>query len=152
VVNGNGTIEIDMKVPTLPQSEPASVPNRTTFENGKLGFEWVYLRNPITSNYSFVNGKLHLKASPDNLNSMQYPTAVFRRQQHINFTTQTEVALNNARNGDEAGLTMYMDAGAHYNIVLRKTDKGMTIALRCRLESLDLDIATAKVNANNATL
>ncbi len=152
VVNGNGTIEINMKVPTLPQSEPVIAPRRTTFENGKLGFEWVYLRNPITSNYSFENGKLHLKASNDDLNSMQYPTAVFRRQQHIDFETQTEVALNNARNGDEAGLTMYMDAGAHYNLVVRKTDKGMTIALHCRLESLDLDIATVKINANKATL
>jgi len=152
VINGNGTIDIDMQVPTLPQSQNHTPAIRTTFLNNQLGHEWVYLRNPIAENYTFHNGKLRLKASEHNLNSMEQPTAVFRRQQHINFLAQTEVSIGNATKDDNAGLTAYMDTEAHYDLIVRRTAKGCEVVLHCQIKGLALDIKKASISGNNASL
>lgn len=64
VVNGDGTIALQMDVPTLPQHPLAPKPARTDFKNGKLGPEWVHIRNYHPENYTFASGNLRLKATP----------------------------------------------------------------------------------------
>lgn len=152
VVNGNGTIDINMKTATLPQTTAIAETVRTDFHAPALGPEWVYLRNPITSNYKLKNKRLQLIASDYDLNSMGQPTAVFRRQQHINFLAETSVQLSQSRIGDNAGLTLYMDTDSHYDIVIRRCQKGYEIVLRCRLHDLDIDIASRRIAVDNATL
>lgn len=49
VVNGDGTIALQMYVPTLPQQTFAEKPTRTEFKDGKLGAEWVHIRNTTLS-------------------------------------------------------------------------------------------------------
>ena len=77
VVNGDGTIALQMDVPTLPQYPLAPKPARTDFKNGKLGPEWVHIRNYHPENYTFASGNLRLKATPVNLNNGKgSPTSV----------------------------------------------------------------------------
>ena len=51
VVNGNGTIQLDMNVPTLPLQTVKQKPETITFENKQLSPEWMYLQNPDMQNY-----------------------------------------------------------------------------------------------------
>lgn len=138
VVNGEGTLSLQMDVPTLPQHPVVTKPARTTFTDGKLGTEWIYLRNPKTENYTFSpQGKLRLKATPASLNDMESPTFVGRRQQHIGFTTTISVELQKARQADEAGLTVFMEKDSHYDIFIRQgADKQQAVVLRYQLGSL----------------
>lgn len=137
VVNGDGTVKLQMDVPTLPQQPFAPKPARTDFKAGKPGAEWVYIRNPHPENYTFASGKLRLKATPVNLdNSQQSPTFIGRRQEHIDFTATTSVQLRQASTGDEAGLTVYMFEPAHYDLFVRQQADGQTVVLRYRLGSL----------------
>lgn len=53
VVNGNGVIQLDMNVPTLPLQAAKEKPETITFENKKLSPEWMYLQNPDMQNYEF---------------------------------------------------------------------------------------------------
>ena len=46
VVNGNGTIQIDMKCTTLPQVKMPREPERDNFSEQKLGLYWSRLCNP----------------------------------------------------------------------------------------------------------
>lgn len=48
-VNGDGTIALQMDVPTLPQQTFAEKPTRTEFKDGKLGAEWVHIQNTTLS-------------------------------------------------------------------------------------------------------
>lgn len=67
---------------------------RTEFKNGKLGPEWVYIRNYQPENYTFASGNLRLKATSVNLNNGKgSPTFVGRRQEHIDFTATTSMQL-----------------------------------------------------------
>lgn len=138
VVNGDGTMTLQMDVPTLPQHPVTPKPVRTTFENGKLGPEWVYLRNPKRENYTFSpKGMLRLKVSPVSLDDLESPTFIGRRQQHIDFTATTSVELLNGRAQDEAGLTVFMETHSHYDVFVKQgADKQQRVVLRYRLGEL----------------
>lgn len=138
VVNGDGSIALQMDVPTLPQQPVSEKPVRTTFKDGKLGHEWVYIRNYHPKNYSFEADKLRLIALATGLDDLSdSPTFVGRRQEHIDFTATTALQLHKANEGDETGLTVYMLEGSHYDLYLKQqTDGQQVVGLRCRLGSL----------------
>ncbi|MDD4515551.1 glycoside hydrolase family 43 protein [Massilibacteroides sp.] len=141
VINGNGTVSLDMNVETLPQKPIDTSSCISDFEENNIGPEWNYLRNPHFENYSLVQkkGTLCLKPTIVSLDSIGSPTFIGRRQQHINFTAKTTVSLNNSKAGDEAGLTVFMSNQAHYDIFIKEaTGKNKkSIVLRYRLGSLE---------------
>ncbi len=138
VVNGNGTIDVNMEVPTLPLQPVKEVSDTTDFDEKQLGFEWNFLRNPRNENYSLSEKKgcLRLKASPVKLDDIDSPTFAGRRQEHINFTATAVTDFFETQNGDEAGLTVFMNNKSHYDIFLRQTSGKRTLVLRYRLGEL----------------
>lgn len=138
VVNGNGTIGLEMAVATLPFSPVSQKPQRDDFTSPTLGHEWVWLRNPDMTNYRLADGTLHIKATDVTLDDGNAsPSMVLRRQQHISFTASTEVSLKDATPGMEAGLTVYASEPSHYDLYLTRTADGhRAIALRYRLNEL----------------
>ncbi|MCI1683713.1 MAG: glycoside hydrolase family 43 protein [Bacteroides sp.] len=139
VVNGDGTISLQMNVPTLPQSPETKKITRIEFNKGKLGPEWVYLRNPKPENYLTTSeGTLRLKATPIHLKDLDSPTFIARRQEHIFFTASTSVKLQDAFVNDKAGITVFMNNHSHYDLVVeQKPDEEQAIVLHYRLGSLD---------------
>lgn len=138
VVNGDGTISLQMDVPTLPQQPFAEKPVRTDFKNKQLGHEWVYIRNYHPENYTFASGKLRLKATPADLdNYKESPTFIGRRQEHIGFTAATSLQLHQGTPADEAGLTVYMSEQSHYDLFVKQLADGkQAVVLRYRLGEL----------------
>lgn len=137
VVNGNGDFAIDMKVKTLPQKPFEKRPVREEFKGTAsdyvspvakgLGPEWEWIRNPDPARYSVQNGVLRLYGTAYDLNeTSSSPTFAGFRQQDVDFTAETCVNLASAKSGDKAGLTVFMDAGAHYDIsIVRKGGKNV---------------------------
>jgi len=139
VVNGNGTIDLNMDVPTLPLQPYPEVSYSTNFNEDKLGFEWNYLRNPRNENYSLNERKgfLRLKATPISLDDIDSPTFVGRRQEHINFTSNVVMDLFDAHEGDESGITVFMNNKSHYDLFVKQAARGKRIlVLRYRLGAL----------------
>lgn len=124
VVNGDGTISLNMDVHTLPLEPFSAMQYSTGFNESKLGFEWNYLRNPRFENYSLQKrkGYLRLNATPVSIDEVDSPTFVGRRQEHINFTATTEIDFRNTRMGDKAGITIFMNNTAHYDLFLKQGD------------------------------
>ena len=85
-----------------------------------------------------LNGKtLRLKATSANLNSMDSPTFIGRRQQHISFTAGTSVELQKGQPQDEAGITVFMENYSHYDLFVRQDAKEQqSIILRYQLGEL----------------
>ncbi len=140
VINGNGTVNIDMNVPTLPVQAVKPHDFSTSFDEVKLGTDWNYLRNPFLQQYSLSEkkGSLRLKATSVSLDDNDSPTFVGRRQEHIDFSASTVMSLNNAKDGDEAGMTMYYSSQAHYDLSLKKTEKGKNkLVLRYKMGILN---------------
>lgn len=121
VINKDGTVAIDMRVPTLPQHPYPDIPSKDDFTTPALGFQWNYIYNPVTSNYSLSEkpGFLRLRGSGATLRDEKSITFVGRRQQHEDFNASTLLYFEPANQTDEAGLTVFMDFKHHYNLSVR---------------------------------
>lgn len=121
VVNGSGDISISMDVKTLPQKPFAERPERNEFNGERLGVEWSWIRNPDMSKYALDNGCLRLYGTSADLNEVSAsPSFVGFRQQDVDFAAETCLQLKAAGSGDKAGMTVFMDSGAHYDVYLAK--------------------------------
>ena len=142
VVNGNGTVDAVMNVPTLPQVKYPALPEHEDFSR-PLGPEWIYLCNPDSSNYSVARNNLRLKAVAGTslLNEGNTISFVARRQQHINCQVETEITLETSdpenSQACEAGISLYVSPNTHYDVYMTALEDGRTaMRLRCRLEDM----------------
>lgn len=127
VVNSNGTIDIDMTAPLLPEAKVTKPGAHTDFTKVKsLGPNWIYLRNPHMENYKIDNNGLTLTATPVSLDHWEgSPTWVGIRQTQHDFTATATMRLaKNAPVGTRAGITVYVESGSHYDIALEVAADG----------------------------
>ncbi len=135
VVNGNGTLSVEMDVETLPQRPVAERPAREEFEAEHLGPEWHYLLNPAMENYSLTARKGWMRLQGDEERIEQYgvsPTALLRRLRHHHCTMTTRLDFGALKAGDEAGMSLYLAP----NYQLQLAVEGGKLRLRYRLGSL----------------
>ena len=153
VVNGNGTISLQMNVAALGQQKKGAENEKVNFSSNNPGYNWIYLRNPIMSNYKFTNKGIELKCTPTTLNDKESPSFIGRRQQHINFTATTSLSLKKAGIADESGLTVFMDAASHYDIFIKKESDGKySINTRIALGKLNYIDKSIIINSDNVQL
>lgn len=141
VVNGNG--QTDVVITKTPPNYNAQIPQPfgasvvTNFDV-PLGFEWLYLRNPNSSNYSLNEraGFLRLKGAAASLNDWDSPTMIARRQQHFDFTASANIDFNPKQINEEAGLTIMMDNRFHYDLFISTVNGKRVINLRYTLDAL----------------
>ncbi len=132
VVNGNGTVSLNMKVDKLPAEVTAINYNQIEdFNTDKLGFDWNYLNNPIKENYSLAERKGHLRlyGSEKSLSQNQGVTFVGRRQNLFDFTATTTLDFNPKTENDEAGIIIFKDALYHYQLSIRKKGEQRELVL-----------------------
>lgn len=124
IINKNGTVDLEIKTPILPQHTFPKMPLKDDFSESNLGFQWNYIYNPITSNYSLSEkkGYLRLKGTDATLSDGKAVTFVGRRQQHEEFVASTLLDFTPTNNTDEAGLTAFMDFKHHYNFSVKNID------------------------------
>jgi len=150
IVNGNGTVALEMTSPTLPLQPFPAKPVRDEFSTVAPGFEWNYLRNPSMENYKFdaKNSKLVLNGTGLTLNDVDSPTFLGRRQEHINFSATTALEFQPSKGNEEAGITALMNDRYHFDLV--KT-KGKLI-LRFQLGSITHVAKEISINTNKIQL
>lgn len=138
VINGNGTVSLDMDVPTLPQCPVEKWNGHEGFDTPDLDFRWTWMRNPDMANYSLAERKgfLRLKGSAVTLDDAASPTFLGMRQMDMSFETVVELEIPEISSGDEAGLTVFMNGKSHYDLYCLEGESGMSVALRFRLGEL----------------
>jgi xylan 1,4-beta-xylosidase len=137
IINKNGSVALDTKARLLPAVLVSRPINRYHFDSANLSYQWNYLRNPLTKNYSFDERKGFLALTPTlvTLDSSASPTFVGRRQEHFNceFTCLMEYE---AKSGSEAGICCYMNPESHYDVGLSSDAKGKFLFSRFHIGSL----------------
>ncbi|MDR1505290.1 MAG: family 43 glycosylhydrolase, partial [Prevotella sp.] len=149
-VNGNGTVSLDMTVPTLPLHPFEKTPERINFDEEKLGFDWQYLRNPIRESYSLTErkGYLRISASPYTLNETEAVSFAARRQTEHDFRAETLLEFESSAENEEAGITLIQNNTHHYDLFLKKVKEQHIVQLRVQVGSLSY-IAAEKVLKGN---
>jgi alpha-N-arabinofuranosidase len=107
---------------------------RTGFD-APLGPEWNYLRNPKRDAYQLGArpGWLTLRGGKEALDAAASPTWVGRRQQHLVCRAATLVEMVPGREGDEAGLSVYMNPLHRYEVAVGRVGGGRRVFLRQRI-------------------
>ena len=136
-VNGNGTIDVEMRTPTLPLKPWPEQPSHIDF-NELLGHEWNYVQNPEMSNYSLEErqGFLRLKGSATSLGD-NYTTSTFvgRRVQHTYFSSTAVLEFDPKNKNEEAGMTL-LNNGTHFDLVVQQDGDDRMVFARLQFENV----------------
>ena len=146
VVNGDGTLQTDMKCRTLPLVPMAKDHIKENFDYIKrnvpkdsyhslgLPMGWMSLCNPDYTKYSLSERKgwLRLRPSTTDLTTAN-PTFVARRQTELNFSATALLDLSHLTEGMQAGITAYAAPLNHYDVVAEKRNGTIYIKSNVRL-------------------
>jgi alpha-N-arabinofuranosidase len=137
VVNGNGTVTVNMTCPTLPLKPFAAKPDRTEFDSDKLGLEWNYIRNPVSDSYSLAarKGFLRLTGSEQTIEDNKSPTFTGRRVQDMYFTAETQLEFNPKKHNEEAGMIL-LNNGTHFDLLVKQSNGNRVAVGRLRFGSV----------------
>lgn len=121
VVNGNGTLAMEMTHPTLPQFTVQAKAARTDFNDAALGLEWNYVQTPRTNNYQLdmQKGTLALLGSAIKVGEKGQPTFAGRRLTDIRFEATARMDFDPKNEKEEAGLLL-VNNGSHFDIMVSK--------------------------------
>ena len=128
----NGTCRAEMETDRISDSIVQKRLQGTSmnFRNTLPGREWIYLRNPEEQNYRLSQEAYELKGTGVTLDDNARPlTFIGIRQQEM----QAEISCTVECNGQEAGITLYMDNDQHYDFAVRDAGKEYEIIKRLNI-------------------
>lgn len=140
VVGNHGRAELEHDAGSLPLGEPIEWVCRDDFESDKLQPAWNFYRNPVPDSWSLTDraGWLTLRGQACTLNDKDSPAFVGRRQQHLNCEIKTLLEFEPSEEGEEAGLTVFMNEKFHYEVARTIKDGKPKLILRRRVGSMSL--------------
>ncbi|MFA6938299.1 MAG: family 43 glycosylhydrolase [Treponema sp.] len=115
-----------------------------------------YMRLPDYSNYEIKNNECYLKGTSAKLSSKENVTFVGMRQKEFTGTMNVTVDSSTMQEGQNVGITAYMDETNHYDVNVEKNSSGVTISgnfyiggkcfcdqkISCSKKNIELQIAT----------
>lgn len=130
VVNGNGSVDIEMTSPTLPLKPFNAKPARVEFKEPELGFEWNYKGVPKAENFilNAENGTLTLKGSASRIGESK-PTYVARRLTDIAFSATTRLNFEPKSDNEEAGLVLENN-NSHFDLMIKRKGRKRYLVVR----------------------
>ena len=153
VVNGDGTLAINMKCQTLPQVPMPLDPVREEFNFVKrdvpadsyssigLPWGWMSIGNPDYSHYSLTEreGWLRLLSTSTPLDAATSPTFVARRQTELRFNATALIDASHLAEGSQAGITAYAAPMNHYDVIIERKDGKLLAKSNIRVGALSHD-------------
>jgi alpha-N-arabinofuranosidase len=132
IVGEGGRVRPVMDVPRLPEVRWAVSAVRDDFDDAALGFDWTFLRNPPPGSWSLREdpGHLTLRGTKVSLDDAGAPAFVGRRLRHFSCELAAALSFEPADEGEEAGLTVYMNERHHYDLAVKFIEGRRAIVLR----------------------
>lgn len=166
VVNGNGSISVNMKCHTLPIVPMKKDPVREEFDfiqrdapsdsyqSIGLPMGWHSIGNVTLANYSLKDRKgwLRLTPSTTKLDEASSPTFVARRQTELRFDATSKLDASHITEGTQVGITAYASPLNHYDVVLEKRNGILYAKSNIRLGELSHSGKELTINGNLAYL
>lgn len=140
VFGKNGRVEEEMETSCLPiavtKIDRPEEYYEDTFTNPKLDMTWNFIYNPDDSLWSIGDGSLKLYGNEHTLSEADTVAWIGRRQQHHNSKTRVTLEFNPTRNGEEAGVTVFMNNRHHYEVALMMKEGVRKLIFRRQIGTL----------------
>lgn len=160
VVNGNGTLQIDMQCETLPQVSMPAEPEREDFNYIKrdapadsynsigLPMGWHSIGNPDIRSYSLTErgGWLRLHPKKVTLDEAASPTFVARRQTEKVFSATVLLDASGVKEGMQVGISAYAAPLNHYDVLVERKNGALIVRPNIRLGELAHSQKEVKLN------
>jgi alpha-N-arabinofuranosidase len=131
-VPGN-RIRLEARAPILPVHIMQPEQRIDSFNENKLSLCWNFIRNPDTADYSLSEkpGSLLINTSPVTLSEVdKSPAFVGRRQEAFSGSFKVELNFDASGDNEEAGVTVLMDEGHHYDFAVTNRDGKRVVIVR----------------------
>jgi len=153
VVNGNGTVSVNMTCPTLPLKPFPPPEPREEFDSTSLGFEWNFIGVPGEASpfYKLGGGVLKLQGLSLRIGDEGTPAFIGRRLQQMDFIATTRIDFNPKNSNEEAGLIL-LNNGQHFDILVRRSGKKRVVFARLQFGSVVYRSEEAVLEAGPVTL
>jgi len=138
VVNGDHHVALEMTAPQLPTFKAQKPSPRYEFDGEKLGFEWLYVRNPDQGNFSLSarKGFLRIKAASETIfRKSEVPAFVGVRQPSFRLSARTYLEFSPTQEGEEAGICVRANDDNHYEVAVVRTKDGQEVVVRNTVKS-----------------
>ena len=153
VVNQNHTAEIKNYAKTLSLHTWPRLPVRDNFDSSALSLQYEFIRNPDPGSWSLTERKGFLRLHGNEFNTDSYFSPVFvgHRQKDLECKVGTRMEYRPA-NGEEAGLTAFMDYQHHYDILVTRRGDRVYVVLRKTIGDLSADVAEQEITGDRIVL
>lgn len=106
------------------------------FSNQELDNSWNFIYNPVSELWEINRNGLVLYGNETSLAEADSMAWIGRRQEHHNCVARTQVTFERKQDGEEAGITIYMNNRHHYEAALTRIDDRGYIIFRRQIGSL----------------
>ncbi|MEW5957331.1 MAG: glycoside hydrolase family 43 protein [Chloroflexota bacterium] len=153
-VGQNGRLRVEMAGPRLSPVEWERRAIRDDFDEPVLDLPWNFLGHPRPEDWSLTErpGALRLLGNAARLDDGPPVIFVGRRQQHFNCEAAARLDFEPTGEGEEAGLTVWMNPLHHYDLLITRQNGQRRVAVRRRIGSLAATVAGEVIGAGPATL
>jgi xylan 1,4-beta-xylosidase len=153
VVNGNGTVNVNMTCPTLPLLPFRGKSVRDELDDNRLGFEWNTIQAPEKDKPfdTLSDGTLRLQGSAKRPGEGASTAFVGRRLQHMDFTALTTVHFDPAAENEEAGMAL-QDSSQHFDLLIKRFGKDRVVYAKLHFGSVVYTSKKVKLKPGPVTL
>lgn len=166
---GTGKIESTYKVPNLPAFSVPKVEARDDFNGVELNFIWNSIRTPREEFYSLTErpGFIRLKLRPQGMvetikkpdysmnfkkkevTTIDNPSFIGRRQQHINFTACVKMEFNPEKDYETAGIALVQNDNYQYRFEYSIKGGQKVIRLIKCISKIEMDFVNNAFSSDN---
>lgn len=155
VVNEGKPISFEMDGKSLPSEQLwEKESERDDFNDDKLGLIWNFRFNPVEGSTSLNERKgcLTLRGISNTLNDKSGICFVGRRQQHYEFTCNTMLEFSPQYDGEEAGISAFMNENHHYEIAVLRMEGERKLMVRRRIGNLSAIVYSSNISEGKIQL
>lgn len=129
----DGTARLEMETDRISEGVSQQIWQEMTFANTAVEMEWVYMQNPLYSQYRIAADRFSLSGTKATLSQDDVsPTFLGIRQKETCFSAECSLTLA----PQEAGMVMYMTPTQHYALFVRPCSDGYAVLRRAQLGNL----------------
>lgn len=152
IIGNKGRVSLEMEADLLAPHSFEKEDSRDDFDEDKLKLCWNFLRNPREDSWSLRDRPswLCLRGLETSLSDIGSPALVCRRQQHFDCQATSLLDFKPTRDGEEAGLAVYVNDEHHYEVALTMIEGERCVIVRRTVG--DLSAIVAKERAQDKSL
>ena len=143
IIGNGGRVESIMDCPAFTGNPWPLQATRDDFEETTLGLDWTFLRNPEPGSWSLHEnpGNLTLCGTKVSLDTAGAPAFVGRRLRHLSCNISALLHFEPKHEGEEAGLTVFMNERYHYDLAVKLKEGRKMIVFRRTVGSMRTESA-----------